>query len=139
MTLVFGVILLRASSRLKLKWTGSTSTRTGFALKYVTTSAVDANVTVGTNTSSASFRPTASSEKWSAAVQELTASACRTPIKRANASSKRAVLGPVVSQPVSSASTTARIPSSPIEGTLKGTYFVLVEMVMGVALSCLMP
>src|SRR6184192_4188812 len=93
--LVFAVIFRLASSTFKLKWTGSTSTSTGFALRYVTTSPVAAKVSVGINTSSPSLRPAASRERCSAAVQELTARACRTPIKRANDSSKHFVLGPV--------------------------------------------
>src|SRR5205823_6858316 len=131
--LVFAVIFRLASSTFKLKWTGSTSTSTGFALRYVTTSPVAAKVSVGINTSSPSLRPAASRERCSAAVQELTARACRTPIKRANDSSKHFVLGPVVIHPLSKASVTARIASSPIEGTWKGTDFVTVEVVIGVA------
>src|SRR5258706_3822374 len=132
MTLVLGVIFRLASSALKLKWIGSTSTSTGFALKYATTPAVAAKVRVGTNTSSPSVRRAASRERCSAAVHELTARAWRTPIKRANASSKHRVLGPVVIQPLSNVSVTARIASSPMEGTWKGTDFVVVEVVIDV-------
>jgi hypothetical protein len=54
-------------------------------------------------------------------------------MKRANASSKLRVLGPVVIQPLSNVSVTARIASSPMEGTWNGTDFVAVEVVMDVA------
>src|SRR6266404_4544600 len=101
-------------------------------LQYLTTSAVAAKVRVGTNTSSPSLSRAASRERCSAAVHELTARAWRTPIKRANASSKHRVLGPVVIQPLSNVSVTARIASSPMEGTWKGTDFVVVEVVIDV-------
>ncbi len=95
---------------------GSQSTSTGFAPKYATTSADAANVIVGTTISSPAATPMASSARWSAAVAELTATACRAPTNRAKSHSNVRAFAPVVIHPERSVSSTARISSSPICG-----------------------
>ena len=66
-------------------------------MKYRTTSAVAANVIVGTITDCPAFNPVASNARCSAAVQEFTATACFCDTYRANSASNCLVFGPVVS------------------------------------------
>src|SRR5690606_31300061 len=72
-------------------------------------------------TSSPCFTPAASSDRCSAAVQELTATACAASAYSANACSKAATRGPVVSHPDSSVATTDAISASPTSGGANGT------------------
>src|SRR3954470_5773495 len=83
------------------------SASTGVAPQYRTAAAVAANVIAGTITSSPGPTPAARYARCSAAVQEDTASAWRTPRCSANACSKACVRGPAVSQPERSTSATA--------------------------------
>src|SRR5437899_6380588 len=71
-------------------------------------------------TSAPGLTPAASSDKCSAAVQELSASACFAPTAEANSRSNCFVFGPVVSQPERSASVTSRISSSSMSGRANG-------------------
>ena len=98
----------------------SQSTRTGRAPRCSITAPVAVNVMGEVITSSPGRTPTASSARCSAAVQDVTARACRQPRKPANASSNASARGPVVSQPDRRHSTTAAISSSPSMGTAKG-------------------
>src|SRR5215218_7187442 len=112
-------------------WAGSmfrsdsrTSAKTGVAPAWTMTFAVAGHVIVLVITSSPGPTPRASSERWSAAVPEATASTCSAPTYSANRCSSSAVLGPVVSQPERSVSETAAISSSPIAGGWKPSMVV---------------
>src|SRR5215218_3927819 len=87
----------------------------------MTTFAVAQNVSGVVTTSCPSPTREASSDRWSAAVHEFTATAWVAPVYSANARSKLATRGPVDSQPDSSASTTSAISSAPIAGGANGT------------------
>src|SRR4029450_4184418 len=80
-----------------------------------------ANVMAGTSTPSPARRPSASTARWSAAGQELSAIACGALTAAAKAPSNRFTRGPVVSQPDRSVATTSSTSASPIEGRKKGT------------------
>ena len=99
---------------------GNTSTKTGVACWCSTTFAVAANVIVGTITSSPGPIPSAASATCRPAVHELTATAYDVPTKSANCRSNAFVLGPVVSQPEASVSTTSPISASLMSGLLNG-------------------
>src|SRR5579862_213515 len=122
MALVLDVIRRSASSGSILKPPRTLSHSTGFAPKYVTTSAVAVNVYVGTSTSSSLVRPIASSANCRAEVPEFTAKACLQPMYWANSFSNSWVTGPVVNQLERRTFTTAVISSSPIAGRWKGIY-----------------
>jgi hypothetical protein len=77
---------------------------------------VAVKVKVGTIASWPGPTPAARSARWRAAVPELTASACRTPISRPKSSSRRNARSPVVSHPERRVATTSATSSSPIEG-----------------------
>src|SRR5688572_15046461 len=87
----------------------------------MTTFAVAQKVSGVVMTSAPSPTPDASNDRWSAAVQEFTATAWRAPVYSANRASNRATRGPVDSHPDSSVSTTSLISSAPIDGGAKGT------------------
>src|SRR6267142_1352413 len=105
---------------------GSTSTKTGLAPRYRIVSPVLTKVYGEVTTSSPGPTPAAMSARWSAAVQEERATACRgggvapeaTYLVTA-ASSSRA-LGPVVSQPERSTAVTASISACVMDGLWKG-------------------
>ncbi len=93
-----------------------TSAKTGVAPQWTITFAVAGHVIEVVITSSPGPTPRATSERWSAAVQEETASTCfASRYSRIRASSS-AVRGPVVSQPDRSVSATASISASVIAG-----------------------
>src|SRR5690606_24795697 len=105
-----------------LNVSSSTSTMTGLAPRYRTTSAVAVKVYDGTMTSSPGPTPNASNAKCKPEVAELTAIVWISlpPKKSAKSASNFLVLGPVVTQPERRASTTSAISSSPISGNEKG-------------------
>ncbi len=86
---------------------GSTSTSTGRSPASATTFAVAGNVYAGTSTSSPGSSPNASTARWSAAVPELTASACSTSHAFASPASNSSTFGPIVSIPLSRTSATS--------------------------------
>ncbi len=71
-------------------------------------------------TSSSGPTPSASSERWSAAVAELRATAWRAPTASANRCSNSFARAPVVSQPESRTSMTACFSRSVIDGRANG-------------------
>ena len=75
-------------------------------------------------TSSPGPTPRASSERWSAAVPDATASTCSASRKTRIRSSSSAARGPVVSQPERRVSATAAISSSPTAGGWNPTVLV---------------
>src|SRR5262249_33570219 len=79
-------------------------------------------------TSSPGPTPAASSERWSAAVQELTAIAYGAPTYSANTVSKARTLGPVESHPDRSVAITSVISDSPIAGGANLTSLLVVLM-----------
>ena len=93
-----------------------TSAKTGVAPVWTMTFAVAGHVIGVVITSSPGPTPSATSARWSAAVPDVTASACFASTYSANRRSSSAVRGPVVSQPERSVSATASISSSPIAG-----------------------
>ena len=80
MALVRGVIAASRRSASRLSVSGSTSTSTGRPPRCSTTDAVAENVIGLVITSSPGPTPAASSARCSAAVHELTASACGAPM-----------------------------------------------------------
>src|ERR671925_669041 len=96
-----------------------TSAKIGAAPAWTITFAVAGQVIGLVITSSPGPIPSASSERWSAAVPEERATTCRAPRYSANRASSSAVRGPVVSQPERSVSATASTSSSPIAGGWK--------------------
>ena len=93
-----------------------TSAKTGVAPEWTITFAVAGQVIGVVMTSSPGPTPSASSERWSAAVPEATASTCSASRNARIRSSSSAARGPVVSQPERSVSATAAISSSPTAG-----------------------
>src|SRR4051794_18322375 len=93
-----------------------TSAKIGRAPQCTTTFAVAGHVIGLVITSSPGPTPSATSERWSAAVPDATASTCFAPRYSSNRSSSRAARGPVVSQPERIASAAASTSSSPIAG-----------------------
>src|SRR5829696_4606186 len=100
--------MFRSSSR--------TSANTGVAPAWTITFAVAGHVIEVVITSSPSPTPSASSDRWSAAVPLESAIACFAPQYSAKRSSSSAVFGPVVSQPERIVSATASTSSSPTAG-----------------------
>ncbi len=107
-------------------WSGSmfrsesrTSAKTGVAPAWTITFAVAGQVIGLVITSSPGSTPTASKERWRAAVPDATASAYSAPTYSAKRRSSSAAFGPVVSQPERRVSETAAISSSPIAGGWK--------------------
>ena len=80
MARVRGVIAAASRVASRLRVSASQSTSTGRAPRCSMTAAVAANVIGDVMTSSPGWTPTASSPRWSAAVHELTASACEQPM-----------------------------------------------------------
>src|SRR3954447_15243952 len=78
-------------------------------------------------TSSPGPTPSATSDRWSAAVPEASASTCSASRKSFIRSSNKAALGPLVSQPERSVSVTAAISSSPIAGGWKPSIVSLLD------------
>src|SRR3954454_12054922 len=78
-------------------------------------------------TSSPGPTPSATSDRWSAAVPEASASTCSASRKSFMRSSNKAALGPLVSQPERSVSVTAAISSSPIAGGWKPSIVSLLD------------
>src|SRR5437660_9761778 len=103
--------MLRSASR--------TSTKTGVAPVWTITLAVAGQVIGLVITSSPGPTPSATSDRWSAAVPEASASTCFASRYAAIRRSSSAARGPVVSQPERSVSVTAAISSSPIAGGWK--------------------
>src|SRR5215218_7957351 len=101
----------------------------------MTTFAVAQNVSGVVTTSCPSPTREASSDRWSAAVHEFTATASLAPVYSANARSKLATRGPVDSQPDSSASTTSAISSAPIAGGANGTTTSWVAIALAAAVA----
>src|SRR5439155_2902515 len=93
-----------------------TSANTGVAPAWRITFAVAGHVIGVVITSSPGPTPSASSERWRAAVPEATARQCFAPTYSAMRRSSSADRGPVVSQPDRRVSATAAISSSPIAG-----------------------
>src|SRR4051794_23040732 len=110
-----------AASGSRLWVIGSMSANTGVAPVCTIVFAVAQNVSGVVTTSSCAPMPDASSDRCSAAVHELTAMACGAPTYAANACSKAATRGPVVSQPDSSVAITSAISSGPMDGGAKAT------------------
>src|SRR5215467_3665146 len=81
---------------------------------------VEQNVRGVVITSSPGPMPNAAKARWRPEVAEFTANACGARTYSPNSRSKRAVFGPVVSQPDFNVSITSSISSLPIAGTLKG-------------------
>src|SRR2546425_5257758 len=96
-----------------------TSAKMGVAPAWTITFAVAGQVIGVVITSSPGPTPSASAERWRAAVPDATASACFAPAYSAKRSSSSAARGPVVSQPERRVSATAAISSSPIAGGWK--------------------
>src|SRR4029079_17255016 len=117
---VFDVRAAMTASSDALSVSASTSTSTGVAPTWAITSALAANVHVGTMTSSPGPTPIASSARCSAAVAELTATAFGNPTNAANASSNSLTRGPVVSHPESRTARTASFSRSVIDGRANG-------------------
>src|SRR5262245_26550578 len=103
--------MLRSSSR--------TSTKTGVAPAWTTTFAVAGHVIGVVITSSPGPTPKATSDRWSAAVPEASASTCSASRNFFMRCSSSAAFGPLVSQPERRVSVTAAISSSPIAGGWK--------------------
>jgi hypothetical protein len=98
----------------------STSANTGVA-PAVTTAFTDAtNVKLGTITSP--VIPCATSDTNSADVQEFIATAYAQPTEAANSSSNAATSDPDANHPDRRTAVTAATSSSPIDGTLSGTF-----------------
>src|SRR4029453_6190270 len=81
---------------------------------------VEQNVRGVVITSSPGPMPNAAKARWRPEVAEFTANACGARTYSPNSRSKRAVFGPVVSQPDFNVSMTSSISSFPIAGRLKG-------------------
>src|SRR5262245_18016356 len=81
---------------------------------------VEQNVRGVVITSSRGPMPNAAKARWRPEVAEFTANACGARTYSPNSRSKRAVFGPVVSQPDFNVSITSSISSFPIAGRLKG-------------------
>src|SRR5262249_43496540 len=94
---------------------------TGRAPRCSTTAAVAVKVIGLVITSSPGPTPIASSARWSAAVQELTASAWRHPMASADAFANSLTFNPVVSQPHPTHPTTAHPSSCPTSGAANGS------------------
>ena len=92
------------------------SANTGVAPEWTITFAVAGQVSELVITSSPGPTPSATSERWSAAVPDETASTCFASRYSRMRASSSAVRGPVVSQPERSVSATASISSSEIAG-----------------------
>src|SRR5436190_18713916 len=103
--------MLRSSSR--------TSTKTGVAPVCTITFAVAGQVIGVVTTSSPGPTPSATSDRWSAAVPEASASTWSASRNSCIRSSSFAAFGPVVSHPERSVAVTAAISSSPIAGGWK--------------------
>src|SRR3954462_6004090 len=99
-----------------LRSPSSTSANTGVAPVCTMTLAVAGQVIGVVITSSPGPTPSATSERCSAAVPDASASTCSASRNSFIRSSRRAALGPVVSQPERSVSVTAAVSSSPIAG-----------------------
>src|SRR5215213_891075 len=106
--------MLRSSSR--------TSTNTGVAPAWTITFAVAGHVIGVVITSSPAPTPSATRERWSAAVPEASASTYSASTYSAKRRSSSAAAGPLVSQPERSVSATAAISSSPIAGGWKPSF-----------------
>src|SRR5262245_3615700 len=94
----------------------------GIPPSYLTTSAVAANVMVGTSTPCPGDKPNACTARWRAAVHEFSATACGEPTDEPNSSSNRLTLGPVVNHPERRTLTTSSISASQICGRKNGTF-----------------
>src|SRR5215475_3168119 len=81
---------------------------------------VEQNVRDIVITSSPGPMPNAAKARWRPEVAEFTANACGARTYSPNSRSKRAVFGPVVSQPDLNVSMTSSISSFPIAGRLNG-------------------
>src|SRR5260370_10041763 len=123
MARVRGVIAASTRSGSRQYVSSSMSANTGRAPTYSATLADATNVNAGVMTSSPSFTPCARTSRGSAAVPELTATACRTPHQRANSSSNASTTGPCASWPLSRTASTALRSSSPICGAAIGIVF----------------
>src|SRR3954463_11458668 len=113
-----------ASSGSMLRSFSRTSTKTGVAPVWTMTFAVAGQVIGVVITSSPGPTPSATSDRWSAAVPEASASTCSASRKSFIRSSNKAALGPLVSQPERSVAVTAAISSSPIAGGWKPSMVV---------------
>src|SRR3954464_4391360 len=82
---------------------------------------------LGHNTSSPGFTPPAISAKWSAVVQEDTATAYCAPTYAAKRFSNSPTFGPWLTQPLRSASSTAFSSAGPNDGRATGTVLVSVS------------
>ena len=119
---VRGVIAASICAGSIVSVSGSTSTSTGRAPTCSMTLTVEANVSVVVITSSPGPIPLTDSAVCRPAVQELSARAPGAESAAANSASKRATLGPVVSQSERSVSATSAISSSPMSGGANGRY-----------------
>src|SRR5438094_874637 len=97
--LVFSEILSSTSSGERLNVSGSESAKTGLAPVYKAAFAVATNVSDGTITSSPGFMSSDNRIAWSAAVHELSATACLVPTVSAKPFSSASTFFPDVSHP----------------------------------------
>src|SRR4051794_13782311 len=111
--------MLRSSSR--------TSTKTGIAPVCTITFAVAGHVIGVVTTSSPGPTPSATSDRWRAAVPDASARTCSASRNSFMRCSRRAALGPLVSQPERRVSVTAAISSSPIAGGWKPSIVLLLD------------
>src|ERR1700733_15461924 len=96
------------------------SAKTGLAPTYAIEFAVAIKEKLGHMTSSPGPTPQARSASWSAVLQEETATANSHPMYAANFSSNSATLGPCVTQPERSTSSTPCSSSTPMYGRATG-------------------
>jgi hypothetical protein len=96
------------------------SANTGVAPAYSTAFAVAMKVYDGQITSSPGWTPASTSPRCNAVVHEEVATAWRAPTRSANASSKRATIGPWLTHPLFSTSATARTSASSNSGRANG-------------------
>ena len=121
---VFSVIFSLISSGSILYVLGSTSMKMGFASQYNTECPVAGCVKSATRTSSPFSMPIPSSDKCSAAVQFVTATAYFAPTHLAKASSNSFVFGPCETQPDSRTSLISSNSSSSKYGLVSGIFSV---------------
>ena len=98
----------------------STSANTGVAPRSTTRLTVETHVSDGVITSSPGPIPRACNSTCMPAVAEDTATACRQPVARANAASRSATRGPVVSHPDRNTPVTAAMSSCVSDGLHSG-------------------
>ena len=125
MSFVRSVMAAARISGVTFSVSGSTSTSTGVAPRWIAQFGPAMKLRAGRMTSSPRSTPSTFMPRCSPAVHELRAAARTTPTWTATISSNLFVLGPTVSHPDLRVATTSAISFSPIDGSAKGRKLAL--------------